>query len=195
MSDDYTLSRTERDNLIKYDFVPVYSDDDIEKWAPLLAFAGKAATAGRAALAAGKAAGKGLLQTGKKVAVAGKDKLVQGAGKVAETSQKVAEKAGQMRESAQGSKFGQKVSGANDWVKNIGEKAKEKITDATGGGEGEGASTGGAGMAVLGAQQMMAGNAQKKQAQEQRAMDMARRGANIATGEPMDMAWRMLKGE
>ena len=34
---------------------------------------------------------------------------------------------------------------------------------------------------------------QKKQAQEQRAIDMARRNSSIATGEPMDIAMRLLK--
>jgi len=43
------------------------------------------------------------------------------------------------------------------------------------------------------AQQMQAGAAQRKQAQEQRAADMARRGASVQTGEAMDIAWRLLK--
>ena len=43
--------------------------------------------------------------------------------------------------------------------------------------------------------QMQAQNAQRKQAQEQRAMDMARRGASVQTGEPMNLAWRLLKEE
>ena len=41
--------------------------------------------------------------------------------------------------------------------------------------------------------QMQAQNAQRKQAQEQRAMEMARRGASVQTGEPMNLAWRLLK--
>jgi len=43
------------------------------------------------------------------------------------------------------------------------------------------------------AQQAQAGAAQKKQAQEQRAMDMARRGASVQTGEPMEIAFQLLK--
>ena len=43
------------------------------------------------------------------------------------------------------------------------------------------------------AQQMQAGAAQRKQAQEQRAADMARRGASVQTGEPMEIAWQLLK--
>ena len=208
MSDDYTLSKAERDNLIKYDFVPVYSDDDIEKFIPALlagakALGGKmlASGAGKAAMSAGKNIAAGAmkhggkaLQAGKKVAVAGKDKLVQGAGKVAETSKKVAGKAGQMRESAQGSKFGQAVSSVNDKIKEtMAERAKAAASG--GGGGSSDASQSPASSAIQGAMAINAGNAQAKQAQEQRAMDMARRGATIQTGEPMNMAWRMLKGE
>tara|TARA_R100001079_G_scaffold110943_1_gene88493 strand:+ start:3606 stop:5165 length:1560 start_codon:yes stop_codon:yes gene_type:complete len=43
------------------------------------------------------------------------------------------------------------------------------------------------------AQQSQANAAQKKQAQEQRAMDMARRGASVQTGEPMKIAFQLLK--
>lgn len=201
MSGDYTLSKAERDNLIKYDFVPVYSDDDIEKFIPAIlagakALGGKILTSGAVKnIAAGamKHGGKAL-EAGKKVAVASKDKLVQGAGKIAETSKKVAEKAGQMRESAQGSKFGQAVSSVNDKIKET--MAERAEAAASGGGRSSSdASQSPASSAIQGAMAMNAGNAQAKQAQEQRAMDMARRGANIATGEPMDMAWRMLKGE
>jgi len=201
MSGDYTLSKAERDNLIKYDFVPVYSDDDIEKFIPALlagakALGGKILTSGAVKnIAAGavKHGGKAL-EAGKKVAVAGKDKLVQGAGKIAETSKKVAEKAGQMRESAQGSKFGQAVSSVNDKIKETMAERAEAAASGGGGGSSD-ASQSPASSAIQGAMAMNAGNAQAKQLQEQRAIDMARRGANIQTGEPMDMAWRMLKGE
>ena len=44
------------------------------------------------------------------------------------------------------------------------------------------------------ASQMMAQGAQKKQAQEERAMAIARRGATISTGTPMEVAMRLLKG-
>ena len=196
MSDDYTLTKSERDNLIKYDFVPVYSEDDIEKFIPLIAgLAGRmmASGAGKAVMGAGKKVAAGAvkhggkaLQAGKKVAVAAKDKAVSAGTKVAETAKKV-------REAGQNSKLGQAVSSVND-------KAKEKIAEraeaatSAGGGNSD-ASKSPASQAMQGAAALSAGNAQAKQAQEQRAMDMARRGANIATGESMDMAWRLLKGE
>ncbi|HAW74217.1 MAG TPA: hypothetical protein DCW74_00595, partial [Alteromonas australica] len=43
------------------------------------------------------------------------------------------------------------------------------------------------------AQQSLANSQQRKQAQEQRAIDMARRGAEVGKAVPMDAAWRLLK--
>ena len=210
MSDDYTLSRAERDNLIKYDFVPVYSDDDIEKFLPLAALAGAAgkvaaagATAGRAAMAAGKVAGKGALQAGKKVgkvAVEGakgagrgakhvggyyKDKAIDAGKAVVETAKKV-------KEQGVGESFKQAVDAGNQAVKDAMERRQERAASTGGSSD---ASQSPASSAIQGAMAMNAGNAQAKQAQQDRAMDMARRGATIQTGEPMNMAWRMLKGE
>tara|TARA_R100000406_G_scaffold16888_3_gene10596 strand:- start:33461 stop:35029 length:1569 start_codon:yes stop_codon:yes gene_type:complete len=43
------------------------------------------------------------------------------------------------------------------------------------------------------AQQSLASSQQRKQAQEQRAIEMARRGSEVGKAAPMDMAWRLLK--
>ncbi len=43
------------------------------------------------------------------------------------------------------------------------------------------------------AQQSLANSQQRKQAQEQRAIEMARRGAEVGKAAPMDMAWQLLK--
>ena len=203
MSDDYTLSRAERDNLIKYDFVPVYSDDDIEKFLPLAALAGKALTAGRAVAGAAKVAGKGALQAGKKVgkvAVEGGKGLGRGAkhvgsyykDKAVDAGKAVVNTAKKVKEQGVGESFKQAVDAGNQAVKDAMERRQESA--AARGGSSD-ASQSPAASAMQGAMAMNAGNAQAKQAQQDRAMDMARRGANIATGEPMDMAWRMLKGE
>jgi hypothetical protein len=203
MSDDYTLSRAERDNLIKYDFVPVYSDDDIEKFLPLAALAGKALTAGRAVAGAAKVAGKGALQAGKKVgkvAVEGGKGLGRGAkhvggyykDKAVDAGKAVVETAKKVKEQGVGESFKQAVNAGNQAVKDAMERRQERAASTGGGSD---ASQSPASSAIQGAMAMNAGNAQAKQAQEQRAMDMARRGATIQTGEPMNLAWRMLKGE
>ncbi len=43
------------------------------------------------------------------------------------------------------------------------------------------------------AQQSLANSQQRKQAQEQRAIEMARRGSEVGKAAPIDMAWRLLK--
>ena len=43
------------------------------------------------------------------------------------------------------------------------------------------------------AQQSLASSEQRKQAQEQRAIEMARRGSEVGKAAPMDMAWGLLK--
>jgi len=43
------------------------------------------------------------------------------------------------------------------------------------------------------ASQSLANSQQRKQAQEQRAIEMARRGSEVGKAAPMDMAWRLLK--
>lgn len=43
------------------------------------------------------------------------------------------------------------------------------------------------------AQQSLASSEQRKQAQEQRAIEMARRGSEVGKAAPIDMAWRLLK--
>ena len=43
------------------------------------------------------------------------------------------------------------------------------------------------------AQQSLASSQQRKQAQEQRAIEMARRGSEVGKAAPIDMAWRLLK--
>jgi len=43
------------------------------------------------------------------------------------------------------------------------------------------------------AQQALANSQQQKQAQQQRASDMARRGAEVGKAKPMDIAWQLLK--
>ena len=181
MAETYMLSKAECNDLIKYDFVPVNSDDDIEKWVQLVGMAARALASG-----AGKAAGavKAGAKAVKNVAVAAKDKAVSAGSKVAETSKKVAEKTGAPNLGEAMS--GEGVTDITDKVKDVADVATSAKTDA---------SKTKTGMALMGAQSMMAGGAQKKQAQEQRAMDMARRGASIATGTPMDLSWRLLKGE
>ena len=192
-----------------YDFVPWHSHDDIEKFiAPLLAGARALAPKIATKVGSAKQAAGGFLQGAKKKIgdVAGKIG-VKGGGAVTEAAGKTA---------AEGATSAAKTAakGASEAVESVAPKPKlgDKMPSAEvttpeppaaepaaempepeepSGSAGKKTDYKKIGMQL--AQESQANAAQKKQAQEQRAMDMARRGASVQTGEPMKIAFQLLK--
>ena len=179
-----------------YDFTPWDSSDDIEKFIPQIlagakALGGAAMTAGKTIGAAAKpalsAAGKGLQQGRLAVRGAIKDKVSEKLGGGAtDTATSGAADAAESAASAIESQKPEITSSpdtASESSMNTAQptepktSAKDKAIEQ--------------GMNMV--QQSMADNKQQKQNQIDRASEMARRGASVQTGEPMNIAWRLLK--
>tara|TARA_R100001440_G_scaffold9760_1_gene18169 strand:+ start:3902 stop:4795 length:894 start_codon:yes stop_codon:yes gene_type:complete len=179
-----------------YDFTPWDSPDDIEKYAGAILAGAKAL--GGAAMAAGKtigaaakpalsAAGKGLQQGRLAVRGAIKDKVTEklggGATEAATSGAADAAESAASAIESQKPEITSKPDTASESSMNTAQptepktSAKDKAIEQ--------------GMSMV--QQSMADNKQQKQNQIDRASDMARRGASVQTGEPMNIAWRLLK--
>jgi len=190
-----------------YDFTPWDSSDDIEKFIPAIlagakALGGAAMAAGRAVGAGAKAigagaktglsaAGKGLNQgriavrnaagkavTGKGTATAGATKTAtSGAADAAESAASAIES--QKPEITSTPDTASEPSMETAQPTEPTESPKDKKLQQ--------------GMQMV--QQNMAASKQQKQNQTNRASEMARNGASVQTGEPMRIAWRLLKEE
>tara|TARA_Y100001937_G_scaffold43582_1_gene61522 strand:- start:24921 stop:27737 length:2817 start_codon:yes stop_codon:yes gene_type:complete len=196
-----------------YDFVPWDSEDDIEKFLQLAPLAAKlgASKVGQAVASQGV---KGALKTGAKnlrakvgtglknlkakVGVKGGGAVTEAAGaaegatSAAKTAAKGASEA--VESVAPKPKLGEKMPSAEVTTPEppAAEPAAEMPEpEEPSGSAGKKTDYKKIGMQL--AQQSQANAAQKKQAQEQRAMDMARRGASVQTGEPMEIAFQLLK--
>ena len=170
-----------------YDFTPWDSEDDIEKFLPLLA--------GRALLSGGSR----MLSAGaKKLGLGGAKVGVKGAGAAAETATGAAKTAATSASEAVTSVAPKptRLPKASDGTESVPlpktPEAPEPAAAEPESAESENKNkTAQAGMQM--ASQMMAQGAQRKQAQEESAKNASRRGASISTGTPMDIAMRLLK--
>ena len=176
-----------------YDFVPWDSPDDIEKFfAPLLA---GARALGSKALAAGK---KGL----KRVGTGLKNQAVKEGKYFKEGAKKLTSKISGKTEGPTA------ASPASEAVESMPsapapEMPKPEMPETPSGPDpnialGRGEASGFTpkkkeNQAMQYAQQALANSQQQKQAQEQRAIDMARRGSEVGKAAPIDIAWGLLK--
>ena len=188
-----------------YDFTPWDSSDDIEKFIPAIVAGAKAL--GGAAMAAGKAVGAGAkaIGAGAKTALSATGKgLNQGRIAVQNTAGKAI--TGKGAATAGATKTA--TSGAADAAESAAsaiESQKPEITSTPDTASEPSMETAQPteptespkdkklqqGMQMI--QQNMAASKQQKQNQTNRASEMARNGASVQTGEPMNIAWRLLK--
>lgn len=171
-----------------YDFVPWDSPDDIEKYIPALltgarAFGGRALAAGKEGL---KRVGTGLknqaVKEGKYFKEGAKKLTSKISGKTeSPTAASPASEAVESMPSAPAPEMPEPEmpetpSAPQPTEEASGFNPKKKQNQA-----------------MQFAQQSLANSQQRKQAQEQRAIDMARRGSEVGKAAPIDMAWRLLK--
>ena len=170
-----------------YDFVPWDSPDDIEKFlGPLLAGA--------------KKFGGKLLTTGKKVAVGLKNQAVKEGNYFKDGAKKLTNKiSGKTQSPTAPSPASEAVeSMPSAPAPEMPEMPEPEMPEAPSAPEPTMASSTlnpqkKKNQAMQVAQQALANSQQQKQAQQQRASDMARRGAEVGKAKPMDIAFQLLK--
>ena len=189
-----------------YDFTPWDSEDDIAKFfnddIEKMPFLPALMGAGRAVLGAGK----NLVSAGaKKLGLGGAKVGVKGAGAAAETATGAAKTAATSASEAVTSVAPKptRLPKASDGTESVPLPKTPEAPEAPAASEPPvpevdaapeaAAKKNNKQMGMQMGMMAMQGGAQKKQAQDQRAADMARRGATVSTGEPMRIAYQLLK--
>ena len=181
-----------------YDFTPWDSEDDIHKFIPALLL-GARAMGGKLLGKIGLGGAKGAAKVGVKGAGAVAGEAATGAAAATEavgTGAKAATSAANDAVASVAPKpdLGAKMPSAEVTTPEVPAASEPPVPEVEAAPEAAAKKNNkqmGAQMGMM----AMQGGAQKKQAQEQRAMDTARRGASIQTGEPMRIAYQLLKDD